>query len=154
MGNLKVCTCMNTVSSLQKRFPVMPTIYMMTTSLVYGWIIREQGWNWWRIAAVTITMLGYTFWLMARFQLGGAFSLRPEASFLVTTGLYGRLRHPVYVFSIVTLIGIALFFNHWALYAGVVALVGLETVRKRKEEKLLVRKFGDKYRIYCQKTWF
>ena len=35
---------------------------------------------------------------ISRIQLGKSFSIMPEAKTLVTTGLYARIQHPMYVF--------------------------------------------------------
>lgn len=92
-------------------------------------------------------------WIVARTQLGYAFSLMPKAKYLVTTGLYSKLRHPVYYFSILALIGILIF--SWNIYVliAVIILIALEIIRMRKEEEVLIKKFGKKYKEYKQTTW-
>lgn len=52
-----------------------------------------------------LAAVSFPFWLLARWQLGRSFSVRPEARQLVTWGLYSRLRHPVYVFGSVAWFG-------------------------------------------------
>lgn len=92
-------------------------------------------------------------WIVARTQLGYAFSLMPKAKYLVTTGLYSKLRHPVYYFSILALIGILIF--SWNIYVliAVIILIALEIIRMRKEEEVLTKKFGKKHKEYKQTTW-
>lgn len=77
----------------------------------------------------------------------------PKAKYLVTTGLYSKLRHPVYYFSILALIGILIF--SWNIYVliAVIILIALEIIRMRKEEEVLTKKFGKKYKEYKQTTW-
>lgn len=70
---------------------------------------------------------------------------------LVTTGLYGIVRHPMYSASVVMMIGMALALaSYWALLiAGVGA--GLLIVRILDEEKLLREQLAG-YSDYTQKV--
>src|SRR5665811_695584 len=52
-------------------------------------------------------------WFVARRQLGVAFSVRPEARELVTTGFYARLRHPIYVFGTTAFLLVLLALQGW-----------------------------------------
>ena len=73
---------------------------------------------------------------------------------LVTTGLFTRLRHPMYT-------GFALWIIGWSTYHGAIAslavgMVGIANILywKRLEEARLLEKYGDTYRQYQQATWF
>ncbi|MGW4099625.1 methyltransferase family protein [Mycobacterium sp. NPDC004974] len=70
---------------------------------------------------------------------------------LVSTGLYGLVRHPMYTGNVLTIIGFPLALgSYWGLLPvipGVVMLI----VRIRDEEKLLVEEL-DGYREYAQKA--
>lgn len=105
------------------------------------------------IAGVVSTIVSFGFWIAARIQLGNAFTLAPEAMYIVRNGLYSKLRHPVYYFSILVLIGLGLYI--WNLYTiiPVAALIILEVVRIRKEEAVLTQAFGKDYVDYKSKTW-
>src|SRR5438309_10003307 len=48
---------------------------------------------------------------ISRVQLGNSFSIAPLAQELVTRGIYAKVRHPVYVFGILLLTGLALYMN-------------------------------------------
>jgi protein-S-isoprenylcysteine O-methyltransferase Ste14 len=77
-----------------------------------------------------------------------------KASNLVTTGLYSRIRNPIYVFAGLTILGVIIFVGRpwWLLIFAV--LVPLQIYRSRNEARVLEEKFGDTYREYRQKTWF
>lgn len=47
------------------------------------------------IAGLVLLIPGATLLTLARIQLGNAFSVTPQATFLVTQGLYSRIRNPV-----------------------------------------------------------
>jgi protein-S-isoprenylcysteine O-methyltransferase Ste14 len=101
------------------------------------------------LAAVSIALL-----VTARLQLGAAFSVKAKASKLVTTGLYSRIRNPIYVFGAVGLVGVAIVLENWILLAVVVVLVPLQRFRARKEEAVLAEAFGEEYARYKAGTWF
>jgi len=92
--------------------------------------------------------------IVARVQLGKSFSLTPQATELVTTGLYSRIRHPVYVFAQLMLLGLVLCFWRFQLLLLWVLLLILQIARSHREEKVLEETFGDSYREYREKTWF
>jgi protein-S-isoprenylcysteine O-methyltransferase Ste14 len=50
--------------------------------------------------------VGFALWLTARIQLGKSFSVRARARALVTTGLYSKFRHPIYLFGGVAYAGL------------------------------------------------
>jgi protein-S-isoprenylcysteine O-methyltransferase Ste14 len=86
--------------------------------------------------------------------LGSAFSVQAKAATLVTTGLYSRIRNPIYVFGALFIAGIVIWANKpWILLIFVI-LIPLQITRGRKEAKVLEEKFGSAYLAYRQKTWF
>ena len=91
---------------------------------------------------------------MARVQLGSAFSAKAKATALVTTGIYSRIRNPIYVFGAVLLTGIILFSGKFWFLLLLLVLIPMQIYRSRKEEQVLTEKFGDTYLEYKQKTWF
>lgn len=93
-------------------------------------------------------------WFLARWQLGRSFSVRPEARQLVTTGLYSKIRHPVYVFGGLAWLGALLALLGWSalIIGAIVALV--EVGRARREDRVLAEAFGPDYEAYRKRTWF
>ena len=83
-----------------------------------------------------------------------AFSARAKASKLVTTGLYSRVRNPIYVFGALTIAGVIIWTNRPWLLLVFAVLVPLQVYRSRKESLVLKEKFGAAYLEYKQKTWF
>jgi protein-S-isoprenylcysteine O-methyltransferase Ste14 len=105
------------------------------------------------IAAFVIAAAGFALWMAARVELGESFSFLPQARKLVTTGIYARFRHPVYLFGMVAYFGLAIAWGHWIGYTYV-ALVGvLEWLRGRREDKVLEKVFGEEWRRYRARTW-
>jgi protein-S-isoprenylcysteine O-methyltransferase Ste14 len=107
-----------------------------------------------KIAGAVLAAAGVVLLVTARLQLGGAFSVKAKASKLVTTGLYSKIRNPIYVFGAVAIVGVAIVLQNWILVAFVVVLVPLQLYRARKEEAVLAEAFGEEYARYKAGTWF
>lgn len=72
---------------------------------------------------------------------------------LVTTGLFARLRHPMYT-------GFILWIGGWVLRSGALASLAVACVAvanilwwRRLEERALEAHYGDVYRSYRARTW-
>ena len=103
-------------------------------------------------AAVLVGAVVLLIW--TRVQLGDAFTVRAKPKGLVTGGPYSRIRHPMYVFLDVALLGVILIAGNEYLLAPWVLLVVIHVWRMRREETLLEEAFGDAYRQYRENTWF
>ena len=103
--------------------------------------------------ALALAGLGGIFW--ARWSLGEEFSTNwnhvPRR--LVREGLYGYLRNPIYLFSMVWFAGVLLMLRSpwmWLLWP----LVGfVQWWRAVLEAEMLEAKFGAVYREYRRWTW-
>lgn len=114
----------------------------------------QHPWNAQRYVGTALVVVGLSFICVARYQLGRSFSIKPEAHALVTAGLYSKIRNPIYVFGAVILAGVILVVGRpegWLLLLA--AVVG-QTIRARREARVLEAAFGDAYREYRRKTWF
>ena len=83
-----------------------------------------------------------------------AFSLKPEAKHLVSAGVDSKLQHPVYYCSILAASGLTLYVWHFLAAVLLSFLILLEVWRIRKEEEILLDRFGAQYVDYKAKTWF
>lgn len=107
-----------------------------------------------RVAGLAILIPSFILFVIARFQLGQAFSVRAKASELVTTGLYARIRNPIYVFGGLMIAGLIIWSGMFWFLLVFAILLPLQMVRTRQEERVLTEKFGEAYIEYKQKTWF
>ncbi len=114
----------------------------------------EPPWTPWRIAGLAIAVPAFLLFLVARIQLGRAFSVQAKASILVTTGIYSRIRNPIYVFGGLMIAGVIIWVERPLWLLIFVLLIPLQLLRVRKEEQVLLAKFGDAYLEYKRKTWF
>jgi protein-S-isoprenylcysteine O-methyltransferase Ste14 len=107
-----------------------------------------------RIAGVAVVIASFLLLALARVQLGQAFSIQAKATTLVTTGLYSRIRNPIYVFSGLVIAGVILWVNRPWLLLIFAVIIPMQIYRSRKEAKVLEGKFGAAYLEYKRKTWF
>jgi protein-S-isoprenylcysteine O-methyltransferase Ste14 len=71
---------------------------------------------------------------------------------LVTHGPYRWIRHPFYTSAALLALGVSLIAANWFLLVAGAVVLTLLVVRTRREEELLVTRFGDSYRDYMQRT--
>lgn len=105
--------------------------------------------------AVALILAGTSFplWILARLQLGSAFSFRASAHHLVTTGLYSRIRHPVYLFGSIAGLASVLALQVWWMLVLALLLEPITIVRAIREERVLRAAFGEEYDRYRRRTW-
>lgn len=111
------------------------------------------------IFVVLITIAGFILRIWCYWILGEMFTsvvTLKQNHKLITTGPFKYLVHPSYLGQMVTLNGVLLFYNEYALIA--VALLGLynfKTVPERMaiEENFLKENFGQEYEEYIKKRW-
>ena len=123
-------------------------------AILFGLHARDFDWTPMRIAGSAIAVPAFLLFVLARIQLGRAFSLEAKATTLVTTGLYSRIRNPIYVFGGLLIAGVLIWANRPWLLLCVAILIPLQVVRSRKEEQVLAGTFGEAYEEYKRKTWF
>lgn len=106
------------------------------------------------IIGIGMAIFGFALWVMARIQLGESFSVTAQAKALVTTGLYSKLRHPIYFFAGIAFLGL---FIAWGKLIPLLVFLGgypMQIFRIKKEEAVLEEEFGEEYRRYQESTWF
>lgn len=103
---------------------------------------------------MTVAVIGISLWAAARVQLGSAFAITPQARGLVTTGLYSKFRHPVYLFGGIGCLGLLIALGNWVALGLFVVFYSYQIPRIKREEKFLEAAFGDRYRRYKSSTWF
>jgi len=101
-----------------------------------------------------IVVLSMVLLIAARVELGRSFSVRAKATRLVTTGVYARLRNPIYLAGITLICGLALVFGRWWVLLVLVVIVPMQRARARREARVLEERFGEEYVRYRRGTWF
>jgi protein-S-isoprenylcysteine O-methyltransferase Ste14 len=124
--------------------------------LAFVYVLDQRGlvWTASRIIGLSIAAPSFVLLCLARIQLGKAFSLEAKASTLVTTGLYSRIRNPIYVFGAFTIAGVVTWMSRPWLFLMFAVIIPLQVYRTRKEGQVMEAAFGEAYREYKKKTWF
>ena len=121
------------------------------------WLVLHAGsveWTAVKVVGAVIAGVSVVLLVVARLQLGASFSVSAQARKLVTTGLYAKIRNPIYVFAGLFLVGLVMVTGRWALLALLGILVPMQILRARKEEQVLTQAFGEEYVRYKAGTWF
>ena len=106
------------------------------------------------LIGIGIAVAGFAQSMLARAQLGRSFSIRAQARMLVTTGLYSKSRHPIYLFRGIAFLGLFIAWGKLIPLLCFLLIYPVQILRARKEEKVLEQAFGEEYRRYKASTWF
>ena len=110
-------------------------------------------WTGLRVTGLAVMVPSFVLLVVARLQLGRSFSIDARATHLVTTGIYSRVRDPIYIASVLMLTGLALWVAMPWILLGLVILIPMQMARSRKEAAVLERQFGAEYVEYRRRTW-
>ena len=133
---------------------IVTFVLVAVTAVVFGQRAATQPWTLWQTIGLSIAAPSLLLLVLARIQLGRAFSIRAKASTLVTTGLYSRIRNPIYVFGGLLIAGVIISTGRPILLLFLVGLIPIQIIRARKESQVLEEKFGAEYAEYKRRTWF
>ena len=117
------------------------------------WIIDGDTIRW---LGVVLFAAGGALRIWPVFVLGPRFSglvaIQPGHS-LVTSGVYGVIRHPSYLGLLINSLGWSLAFRSAVGVLLTMLLIPILLSRISAEENLLRAQFGDEYEAYCSHTW-
>lgn len=147
--------------------PVIATTLMLGGVAFWGGLLAWIAWppvlSWAAIglpaalrwAGIPAFLAGASLAMWARFTLGRSStvtSVPASGATLVTHGPYRWLRHPIYSGGAVMAVGAAaLVDSAFILVVGLV-LLGVLDYRTRREERLLLERYGDAYRRHMDRT--
>ena len=135
-----------------KRLLLWTDVAVAAATWVFAALYARRTAAWW--TGLALSAAGFAGWVTARLQLGSAFTVRAQAHTLVRTGLYARLRHPIYLFGGLAYFGALLALQKWWLLAGwLVLMAAVQPFRIRREEAALQARFGEEYAGYRRQTW-
>ena len=142
---------------------VLPLVYIFTTWLDFADYARLLGGGIPLSVELTTGAFGVGIFLLAltvlyRCHADLAENWTPginlvEGHKLVTHGIYGHVRHPMYTAHILWAIAQALLLHNWiAGPAMLLPIVPLFMFRIPREEAVLIKEYGDEYRRYMERT--
>jgi len=105
-----------------------------------------------QIAGIVLALLGIVLTVWAQLDMGDSWRVgvdQRESTALVHTGMFGRVRNPIYTAMLTFDVGIALLTPNFVTIAGLIlAVTALELQVRRVEEPYLLGKHGEAYRGY------
>jgi protein-S-isoprenylcysteine O-methyltransferase Ste14 len=107
----------------------------------------------WVAAVVAVVCLAATIKCWARMGRNWRMAVTDEANHtLITDGLFRRIRHPIYAFSILLMLCTMVSVPTWPMIAVGVAHIGLMILKARNEERHLLASHGSAYARYLETT--
>lgn len=106
------------------------------------------------IVGVAVIALGAIILVTSFVRLGKSLTANPvpkDDGVLVTSGLYGRVRHPIYFGLLVLAVGVVLDAGWWPQIIIALMLYFLLNIKAQFEEDLLRKKYPE-YKAYALKT--
>jgi protein-S-isoprenylcysteine O-methyltransferase Ste14 len=129
-------------------------VFIFIFFLLRFYLERDRALNLYFYVGVLLLVPSVILFTIARIQLGSSFQASAEANKLVKTGIYKKIRHPVYLFGIIFLLGIIFITQIFPLLIIWAILIVFQIRRIYQEEKVLTEKFGNEYSEYKKQTWF
>ena len=106
------------------------------------------------VVGVVLMIVGFPLVVLSRVHLGRAFAVRPKATFLVTSGVYSKIPHPLFAFLDLALLGVVIALRRQWLLVVWLGLVAVHAWEAGREAKVLDEAFGEDYRRYRAHTWW
>lgn len=109
-----------------------------------------------RWTGFTLCLLGTAIRVAGLWSLGKQFSghvTLQDQHQLVQSGLYSRLRHPMYLGAVIAMTGMGLVFRSWLVFAALIWNLIFVLLRIVQEERLLAEHFGSDFETYRRRTW-
>jgi protein-S-isoprenylcysteine O-methyltransferase Ste14 len=154
-----------TVIEEHKRYPIWLSIFICYTVFTFFiYIIFPQAlvWAkvplapWLRLFGACIAVAALLWFIRIHRSLGNNLSVRlkiKDLQELVTDGPYRWIRHPMYTAFLVLHLATFLLTANW--FIGLTWISGLTAIiflRVKREEAMLLAKFGNEYRNYMENT--
>lgn len=99
---------------------------------------------------VVLAVVGFGLFLYSEIKKHGV----GDPDRLVITGIYSKIRHPMYIGLVLLHFGFPFIFRSFVACLSTLLWAGFISVWTRFEEKHLAKRFGQKYVDYKRKTWF
>ena len=153
-------------ANLKPRTPKEKLLWLGWTFMVLGWLVQPLWISGASLPAslftpatlasgIALTIIGYACTLWCYAAMGDMWRIgvnRNEKTSLITRGPYNFIRHPIYGFQIVMLVGAALLLP--TIFSLVILAVHFLCVRAKAadEEAYLLGVHGETYRAYLNRT--
>lgn len=112
--------------------------------------------EWIRWLGLAMGLAGITIMVVAIRTLGKHYSVYvtiQEQHKLIQSGIYGVVRNPIYLGTLLLWPGVCLVFRSWAVIPIFTFFLLFGVLRGAQEERVLGAEFGEEFNAYRQRTW-
>jgi len=116
-------------------------------------VVRTE---WLRWLGLVVAVAGYLISVVAVRTLGKNYSVFVtirEQHQLVQNGIYGVVRNPIYLGTLLSWPGACLVFRSWLVLPVFVFFLVFAVLRGAQEERVLREQFNGDFEAYCRRTW-
>jgi len=145
----------NRGSELAENKKFIAMLFVMMFFLWFSWFWMSfndpYGMNlpsWARYTGLTFFIIGFFLFIFSHLKISGQ-----ETDKLSTTGIYSKIRHPMYLGFIIWIIGFPIFTNAAFTLASAIIWIPQILYWRISEERQLVKKYKE-YPEYKKQTWF
>jgi protein-S-isoprenylcysteine O-methyltransferase Ste14 len=131
------------LSRYRSALPNFVAVFAAFLVYIFAWVPSGQLLGVSVYVGLLFVVLGAVIIITSLFFLRQAFSVTPQARFLVTAGPYSVIRHPMYLGNIVSLFGLALLVDSVLAVTLFFVCSGLQVARALYEERLLQSNFPE-----------
>ena len=132
---------------------IVETVFFFTIYFFYRNLLLEElsylGWILLLLSVYFAIVPVYAFRKKAEVSKGKSYI---HTKVIVDTGVFSVVRHPQYLSMLLVALGLILIVQHWLIFTFSVVSMILIYIGILKQDKILVRKFGDDYKRYMQKV--
>ena len=136
-----------------KRFMTMLFVMMFFLWFSWFWMSFNDPYRmnlpaWARYTGLIFFIIGVFLFIFSHLKISGQ-----ETDKLSTTGIYSKIRHPMYLGFIIWIIGFPIFTNAAFTLASAIIWIPQILYWRISEERQLVKKYKE-YAEYKKRTWF
>jgi len=132
---------------------IVETVFFFAIYFFYRNLLLEElsylGWILLLLSVYFAIVPVYAFRKKAEVSKGKSYI---HTKVIVDTGVFSVVRHPQYLSMLLVALGLILIVQHWLIFIFSVVSMILIYIGILKQDKILVRKFGDDYKRYMQKV--
>jgi len=108
--------------------------------------------SWARYTGLAVFIVGFLLFILSH-TVFRSLAKGQETDKLVTTGIYSKIRNPMYLGFVIWIIGLPIFTNAAFTLASAIIWIPHILYWKSSEERQLAKKYKD-YQEYKKRTWF
>ena len=145
----------NRGSGLAESRKFITTLFVVMFLLWFSWFVMSFNDryemnlpSWARYTGLALFIIGFLLFIFSHVKIRGQ-----ETDKLVTSGIYSKIRHPMYIGFIIWFIGFPIFTNAGFTLASAIIWIPQLLYWRSSEERQLEKKYKD-YQEYKKKTWF